>query len=316
MLALHTAEPADLRPLATLLAKAQTRPSTHMGFMGLQAEQIYDELLELDPPATRTFVLAKDGAQICAGIGFDLDLERGRAYVWGPFVFTGAPGSSEELVRQLWQQARALLPAQITLLDVFCNAANHTVRAWATALGLPLRGEELIYVLKREEFTPTPGAIQPLRPEQHAAFIALHEQTFPNTYYNGSTIIERINTERQVFASGSGAALDGYIYVEAMPEHGEGMIEFVGVAPAARGQGLAKQLLAHALEWMFQWATINEIELVVNARNTAAQRLYQSAGFSLRFTMINYRWEGPGGSVPSVSAAKAGALIEAVDNHA
>lgn len=57
----------------------------------------------------------------------------------------------------------------------------------------------------------------------------------------------------------------------------EGYITNVAVSPAARRQGVARQLLHYAKE---QWQHLSRITLEVRVSNTAAIALYESEGFS------------------------------------
>ena len=54
-------------------------------------------------------------------------------------------------------------------------------------------------------------------------------------------------------------------------------VVYLGITPAARGRGLGRAVIRHALEAARSHAPI--LELAVNLRNTPAVRLYQSTGF-------------------------------------
>ena len=55
---------------------------------------------------------------------------------------------------------------------------------------------------------------------------------------------------------------------------------YLGLTPAARGHGLGRAVLRHALELARRDAS--QLELAVDCRNTPATRLYQSTGFTIR----------------------------------
>jgi TDP-D-fucosamine acetyltransferase len=59
---------------------------------------------------------------------------------------------------------------------------------------------------------------------------------------------------------------------------GTGRIGLVGVSPKAQGQGLGRALMHGALRW-FTENRLNRVEVVTQARNFTAQRLYQRSGF-------------------------------------
>ena len=61
--------------------------------------------------------------------------------------------------------------------------------------------------------------------------------------------------------------------------HGTALLTMVGVAPPARGQGLATPFIAQILKTVFQNPAIERLELNVYTFNTAAIRLYDALGF-------------------------------------
>ena len=61
--------------------------------------------------------------------------------------------------------------------------------------------------------------------------------------------------------------------------HGTALLTMVGIAPAARGQGLAAPLIGQVLKAGFQDPAIERLELNVYTFNAAAIRLYEALGF-------------------------------------
>ena len=57
----------------------------------------------------------------------------------------------------------------------------------------------------------------------------------------------------------------------------QGVLQWVAVAPAARGQGIGAELVARALQWFDAHGV--SAELFVSAPNVAAVRAYERAGF-------------------------------------
>jgi ribosomal protein S18 acetylase RimI-like enzyme len=55
---------------------------------------------------------------------------------------------------------------------------------------------------------------------------------------------------------------------------------YLGLTPAARGRGLGRAAIRHALDLARGQATV--LELAVDLRNTPAVRLYRSCGFTPR----------------------------------
>ncbi|WP_407570200.1 GNAT family N-acetyltransferase [Deinococcus altitudinis] len=59
-----------------------------------------------------------------------------------------------------------------------------------------------------------------------------------------------------------------------------GVLQWIYVAPEARGQGLADRLMRHALDWMDAQG-VSGREVFVTALNPAAVRLYERHGFGV-----------------------------------
>lgn len=57
----------------------------------------------------------------------------------------------------------------------------------------------------------------------------MHDNVFPNTYYSGKEIIERMSSNQKVYTSGEDSGLKGYLNAEYNLEEQEGSIEFIGV---------------------------------------------------------------------------------------
>ena len=64
-----------------------------------------------------------------------------------------------------------------------------------------------------------------------------------------------------------------------IPERDAWEVIYLGLTPAARGRGLGRIAVAHALE--LACPHTSRLELAVDARNTPATRLYQSVGFAV-----------------------------------
>jgi len=83
---------------------------------------------------------------------------------------------------------------------------------------------------------------------------------------------------QKVFVAGGGAAAEGYVTCH-LRDSRIGQIGLVGVSETARGKGLGRNLVAHAVRW-FEQEGVEKIQVVTQGRNVAAQRLYQRCGFA------------------------------------
>ena len=77
----------------------------------------------------------------------------------------------------------------------------------------------------------------------------------------------------------------GFVTGHLDKESREGKIGLVALARSARGRGLARLLVNHALNW-FRDQEMNRVSVVTQGRNIAAQRAYQRCGFLTRSTEL------------------------------
>ncbi len=78
-----------------------------------------------------------------------------------------------------------------------------------------------------------------------------------------------------------------------LDERQRGLIPLVGVAEQARGRRVGANLLQHALGWFWgrTLANVQQVRVVTQGHNIAAQRLYQRAGFLTHEVGLWYhRW--------------------------
>lgn len=79
-------------------------------------------------------------------------------------------------------------------------------------------------------------------------------------------------------------------YITCRMDGERGAVELVGIDADARGRGVGRSLVGHALAW-FQQHGARRVEVVTQGRNYAAQRLYQRAGFvTLRTELWYHKW--------------------------
>jgi ribosomal protein S18 acetylase RimI-like enzyme len=109
--------------------------------------------------------------------------------------------------------------------------------------------------------------------------LALHDRLFPATYLHGDALPASLDTDHQLFAAVAGGRLGGYVYVQHRRDEHEGYVDYLGVAEHARGQGLGRALLLHALQWALVDRGLPCVHLTVRHDSAPALGLYRSAGF-------------------------------------
>lgn len=81
----------------------------------------------------------------------------------------------------------------------------------------------------------------------------------------------------------------GLLLLAPHPEANNWELMYMGLTPARRGHGLARQVVNEALRKAKE-AGMGEVILAVDQRNTPAQRLYENHGFETRTTCDVHAW--------------------------
>jgi dTDP-4-amino-4,6-dideoxy-D-galactose acyltransferase len=82
----------------------------------------------------------------------------------------------------------------------------------------------------------------------------------------------------------------GYITCHLSEDNNHGQIGLVGVAPSAQGRGVGRLLVEQSLGWFARHGG-EQVDVVTQGRNIAAQRLYQRAGFVTQAAQLWYhKW--------------------------
>jgi len=122
------------------------------------------------------------------------------------------------------------------------------------------------------------------------SFEKLHNEAFPNTYYDARNIIERLGNGNtlKVLKNEATNELEGYAYFEIKTELSEASLEYMSISPTAQNRGLGTMLLREALTEMFTYKEIKEIKLVVENTNSIANHVYIKAGFEQKVILSSY----------------------------
>lgn len=272
------AKEEDINKISNFIAKLNRKEESHIAYCGDDSEEIENSLKEdiTDIQFDKSFVIATEENEIVGVLGFDADMERNNAEIWGPFIEKG----KWSIATDMWDKMLQLIPKGIVTTSMFVNNKNYNCLGLADILGFSKNSEEIILEFKKSDLNNLDEVcLIELAVEDFEAMKELHDKTFPNTYYSGEEIISRLNNHRKVFVCKEAKELTGYIYVEAEPEFGEGNIEFFAVNESQRGKGIGCYLLTMALRWLFSFNSIDSISLCVNSKNEKAINLYKRAGF-------------------------------------
>lgn len=278
MIEYNLAKKEDIKQIASFIADFNSKKECHIGYCGTDREEIENSLIEdiLDIPFQESFIVAKENEKLIGVLGFDSDIESNSAEIWGPFIIK----EKWNIAVELWDKMIKKLPKEINLISMFVNKENKNCIQLATNLNFNKVSEETILIFERKDIDKLRDIpIIELSSDYNEDMQSLHDKIFPNTYYSGSQIIDRMNNHRKVFINIENKNFAGYIYVEVNPEFGEGSIEFFAVDESERGKGIGSKLLTMALRSIFTFASIDNITLCVNSENEKALKLYKKVGF-------------------------------------
>lgn len=269
----------QLQEIPQFIAKLNQSKENYIGFCGDDANEIAHAIQGnfTDVVPQEAFVVATRRGELVGVLGFDMDLRKGRAELWGPFVNYY---DWDRIANRLWSEALQILPEQITLLTLFFGSENKNCLDFVRRFGFSESEKQLILAFHQESLQNLrPVEIIELTPQYLEEMITLHDTLFPDTYLSGHEIIDHQNTSRKVLIAVEDMQLQGYVYVEAEPEFAEGHIHFLGVNEEHRNKGVGENLLIAALRWLFSFDPIKEISLVVNIKEKQAVHIYNKIGF-------------------------------------
>ncbi|MCT6926135.1 N-acetyltransferase [Metasolibacillus sp.] len=280
--------PKDAKEISIYLEKMNATNKSHIGFCGEQNEEIYDSLMNdfSDLEFEDSFLVAYDQSNIVGAIGLDVDLGGAYADVWGPFV----TDENLDVAQALWNKALLKIPQEIKSCSFFINKDNVFAKEFVIQNSAQYLGTDMVLSITRSLFTKEALTIsEKIDKEHYDSFISLHDEVFPQTYFNSHSILKRLNGRNNLLIiKGNESKIKGYVYIEAKPEHKEGNIEYIAVSVEYRGQGVGKMLIIDALKKLFSYSSIDEITICVSCENEAAINLYKSVGFKEKYVLDSY----------------------------
>ena len=261
----------------------------HIGFFGEGEADIRASLAECLIPTADGFMLAYENDQLIGVFGIDADPEINRAWLFGPLV---EHANWHPVADKLYAQVLSIIPAGIRDHDLFCDEQNIHVQEFAARHDFPLRSENAVMTLMRENYTPTSKnktRVIPFDERFFGQLELLHKAVFPNAYFTARQMVEKINETHQFFLAIENDTLLGYHFCKIEPEAESGYVDFIGTVSSARGRGIGADLLVSGINWMLSAPSTKKINLTVNADNVPAISLYKKFGFDMDRVMRGYR---------------------------
>ncbi|WP_174612735.1 GNAT family N-acetyltransferase [Virgibacillus ihumii] len=284
----------ELSEVVDFIEKMNSLQKNHIGYCGKKADEIRSTLEEdfTDVPARDAFVVAMENNKVVGVCGFDADLERRSAEIWGPFV---DHDDAFQVSNSLWIALMKKIPNVIQTVSLFPDNHNKMVLDLGAALEFRSVSDQAILICTNQSLKKmSDDTVIKLSEAHYSSLVKLHDQIFPDTYLSGKEMLEGLNEENTVFGMVNNGSLIGYIYAEADPKFGEGSIEFFGVDRLAQGKGIGLALLAKGLQWLFSFPSIEETTLCVRSDNSKAIHLYKKVGFQVEheLTLLEKKIDG------------------------
>ncbi|WP_102275286.1 GNAT family N-acetyltransferase [Cytobacillus massiliigabonensis] len=278
----------DLHALSYFIAKLNGMNEHHVGYCGKKHDEILNTLLNKfsDLPIEECFSVMYKENEIIAALGLDISLEDKEAELWGPFIYQN---NWEDAVNTIWNDLSRKIEDRVNVFHGFYGEENINGNAFMSLLGAEKKGMHLTLKSHNKDFNyQQDSSIKEINEAMFADFIKMHENAFPNTYYSGIEILEKLNGYNKVFIIEEDFDIAGYVYVEGNPEFKEGNIEYISVSPNQRNKGIGTRLMKRAMHFLFTELRIKEITICVEATNLTAINLYKKAGFVEDHRLIHF----------------------------
>jgi ribosomal protein S18 acetylase RimI-like enzyme len=299
---IHPVAPADRPALAAFIHRHNRRADGGVRCLhaaqGDSVERHAQELTAL-PADEAAFWEARDADGAVEGIvGCEFDPALRRAWLRGPIV-AGDPAQRGPLLHRLVQALEAALPA-IRCFDAFPTEDEAPLNALYAARGYQRMGVHrvleaaLATPASAHEPWPLPSgvSIRCAKAADLTPLLALHENLFPNGYLKAGDFAEALDDpgRRVLCCTGADGRLLGYLHTKDDPEQPEIYVDYLGVVPEARGQGLGRALLGEALAWGRVLGR-PRASLTVREDRTPALALYERSGFRQVSAGVHWRRE-------------------------
>ena len=259
-----------------------------ISYFGDSREELEADFSALQPPEGYGYVAIGANDEIKGFFGIEIDRGLGRSWLFGPLV---EHQDWDVIADQLYQSVLSDLPEEISNQELYFHGQNVRLEAFALQHGFDFNSEgaslELDVTLQRTG--EVPGVFE-FSQEYRSQFINLHAALFPNTYYSAEQLIALARDEnKHLLVTVINGKLVGYCFFQARPASRDVYIDFLGIEPSFRRQGIARSLVAGVVDWAVRKSYVERITLTVSMDNEAAISLYHSLGFITQTVSRAYR---------------------------
>lgn len=247
------------------------------------------ELAELRAGEATFWRAAGSRGETLGVIGCEIDRSQRRAWIRGPWAVPGLSSASLEVA--LLNTLERALP-EINRLDAFPSEDDGTLAALYGGASYRRIGVHRVMQAALGDAgtaTAADARIRPARLDDLWQWLPLHHGLFPGSYLSDDDIVASIRDGPRLVLS---ACLDGrpagYVVAKDDATMDELYVDYLGVDPAARGRGLGRSLLLHAIRWG-EGRGRRRAALTVRQDRVEALSLYLQCGFQQARAGVHWR---------------------------
>jgi len=247
------------------------------------------ELAELPAGEAAFWRAAGSRGETLGVIGCEIDRSQRRAWIRGPWAVPGL--SSASLEAALLNTLERALP-EINRLDAFPSEDDETLAALYRGAGYcRMDVHRVMQAALGDAGTATAAdpRIRPARSDDLRQWLPLHHGLFPGSYLSDDEIAAAISDgPRLVLTARLDGRPAGYLVAKDDATMDELYVDYLGVDPAARGRGLGRALLRHAMRWGEDRGR-RRAALTVRQDRAEALSLYLQCGFQQARAGVHWR---------------------------
>lgn len=224
-------------------------------------------------------------------IGCEIDRSQRRAWIRGPWAIPGP--SSASLDAALLDTLERALP-EIDRLDAFPSEDDETLMTLYRGAGYRRMAVHRVMQAVLGGIGTAAAAdarIRPARMEDLQHWLPLHHGLFPASYLSDDDIAAATTDgSRLVLSAWLDGRPAGYAVAKDDATMDELYVDYLGVDPRARGRGLGRALLLHAIRWG-KGRGRRRAALTVRQDRAEALSLYLQCGFRQARAGVHWRKE-------------------------
>lgn len=286
--------PADdeRHALAEFAAPLQRRPAHHIPYLGLDPLTIAAEMVADVEDWTEASAVAEIDGRIAGWLVGSIDHDMGRVWWFGPFVDVDVDMDADgtrawrSIADELDTVARAGLTDSVNQEEYAFDARHAAGPAWAADRGFHADPGSAALVLDRV-IAPSTLPIRRVTVDDAATVGRLHDLLFANTHTTGAALVASTDPLKPRLVAERDGEVLGYVAVERQADGG-GYIDFLGVDPAHRRQGIGAQLVRAGVTALADLGC-ERFDLTVRVANDGARALYASLGFVEELVIVPFR---------------------------